>query len=68
MRANHSLHAASLYGLSDALAIICGIGQKILSLSVSYKILGDTGLVVLSWGEFDVERLSQCVYECVDFR
>lgn len=68
MRANHSLHAARLYGLSDTLAIICGVGQEVFTLGVSYPFLGDTGFMALSRGKLDVERLSECVYESVDFR
>lgn len=68
MRANHSLHTVSLYGISDAPAIICSIGQEVLSLGVIYQFPGHAGLMALSRSERYMERLSECVYESVDFR
>lgn len=68
MRPNHRLHAASVHCLPDALAIVCRVGEKTGALGVAYQLLGDDGLVALPWGEFDVERLAQGIYEGMDLR
>jgi hypothetical protein len=68
MGPNHSLHAVSLYCLPDALAIVCSVGEEVLALRVVYQLLGNSGFMALSWGELDVERFSEGIYEGVDFR
>jgi hypothetical protein len=57
MWANHSLHSVSLYRLSNAFAVISGVGQEVPSLSVIDQFFGDARLMALSPCELDVERL-----------